>query len=128
MIEVTPQPSAIAAMLITVVVASLCFLVKLTPSLRYEVYIAMVVTTVIGFKHIFCYKQYHIKIDSKQDTISLIHDDKHIETKLKWFGILRFIVIIILLRSHKKLFIVPIFYDSIPLKDYKNILSYLRWR
>lgn len=127
MINVALRPSIIAAILVVIALTILYLLILLTTNLKYELCIVMIIITCLWFKQLLFYPNYIINICPKQNEVNVCFKNKVYKVELKNFYTLGFNITILLLKADKKLFLIPIFRDSLPIRDYKYIRSYLRW-
>lgn len=128
MINLRLKQSVIAALFITVALISSYLLLLTFSELKYELLSFMVIITAIWFKQLLYYPNHQIQIDLKQKHIILHHGKKAHTVKLKAFYSFGFGTIVLFSSTNEyKLFIIPIFIDSLTIGAYKHLKAYLRW-
>lgn len=127
MIEIIPKPSALAAIVIALVLSGLYYLIILLTALKYEICVIMLIIAILWLMRILYYPDYKIIINPKQNIINLHYKNQLHEAKLKKFYTLGFGLTILILLVERRWRIISIFIDSIPINKYKQLKTYLNW-
>ena len=128
MIGISSKPSVISAILITILSVSLCYLIRIIPHYKHYILIIMVIVVIYWLIQLVNKSKTKIVINTERNKIYLIiNRSVHQVTLIKYLSI-SFCLTILILRNQWRIFIIPIFVDSVtPIKHYKQFKAYLRW-